>query len=209
MIIYTGHPKNGKSTFANDLTRRYCINFPNDKVLVIPLEMTQEETLGFTGGDDLQLVAERTYFVRHFGMLTASEMEEYLAVIPTLGITHVVIDHITAACTSPTDGLQTKLLDALLYTLQQACLTYGISMCVVSHVSLRGAAEGTINMADLRGSYALSQVPLCIVGVQLQESGLSRIYTVMRHRFTGKTGSFYLDYDTETRTYKEQDAGFL
>lgn len=209
MIIYTGHPKNGKSTFVNDLTRRYCINFPDDKVLVIPLEMTQEETLGFTGGDDLQLVAERTYFVRHFGMLTASEMEEYLAVIPTLGITHVVIDHITAACTSPTDGLQTKLLDALLYTLQQACLTYGISMCVVSHVSLRGAAEGTINMADLRGSYALSQVPLCIVGVQLQESGLSRIYTVMRHRFTGKTGSFYLDYDTETRTYKEQDAGFL
>jgi hypothetical protein len=209
MIIITGHPKNGKSSLTNELTRQYCINHPDDRVLVFPLEMTQEETLGFTGGDSLTHVAERTYFVSHFGMLTATEMRDYLAIIPTLGITHVVIDHITAACTSPTDGLQTKLLDALLYTLQEAALKYGVSMCVVSHVSMKGASEGTVAMGDLRGSYALSQVPLCIVGVQLQETGLSRLYTVMRHRFVGKMGSIYLDYDQTTRTYKEQDAGFI
>ena len=209
MIMLLGHPKNGKSSLANHLTLLYTQNYPDDNVLVIPLEMTQEETLGFAGGSEIQHVAERTYFVRHFGMLTASEMGEYLAVIPTLGITHVVIDHITAACTSPTDGLQTKLIDSLLYSLQAACLEYGVSMCVVSHVSLKGTLDGTIAADAGRGSYAIAQIPLCVLGVQLQESTLSRVYTITRHRYTGKSGSIYLDYDEKTHRYKEQDAGFL
>lgn len=209
MIMIAGHPKNGKSSFVNDLTRRYCLANPNDKVLVIPLEMTQEETLAFAGGADVQQVAERTYFVRHFGALSAEEMQDYLAMIPSLGITHVVIDHITAACTSATDGLQTKLLDSLLYTLQAAAGDYQVSMCVVTHVSMRGAEDGTISKVELRGSYGLAQVPLCVLGVQLQDAGLSRVYTITRHRYTGKSGSILLDYDETTRTYSEPSMGYI
>lgn len=203
LIIAAGHPKQGKSTFVADLVARHLVLYPDQRVLLIPLELTAEVTLGWVAAvmhgmpldEALAYSAARCFCVQHFGYLSPKDLTRHLRVVKRLGISLVVIDHITAACTSFDDGLQTRHLDAMLSYLKSEVNKLGVTCIAVTHVNMSGSADAMVTPNQLRGSYALAQLPDSLIGITRQEEGTSLVYSILPDRHTGRSSKFYLTFE--------------
>jgi hypothetical protein len=136
--------------------------------------------------------------IKHFGFLEIDSLEEILNAIPKMGIELLVFDHITAGATSYTDGLTTRLIDSMLSLVQAKLNEFEIPGVVVTHIS---KTQGTITSADLRGSYALAQLPSVVLAIRRCENGLSEIYTVTPDRFIGQHGKVMLEFDGNFKAF--------
>jgi hypothetical protein len=219
MIMLAGHPKAGKSTFLSALVVNYLKLSPTHKVLYIPLELSHTETLYTLASahlakplpscepeevlDAMRQLIPQLLMLRHFGYLPIEQLEETLAVIPKLGVTMLVLDHITAACTSFTDGLATRLLDSSLSYIQATLNRYQIPAIIVTHVNSSGLqSNDMLSPQHLRGSLALAQLPSVVLGVRRIDEGVTEVYTITPDRYTGKTGRIQFDYNGTFTPYK-------
>jgi hypothetical protein len=203
MLMFTGLSKAGKSTFVAGLTVNYIRNHSHiGKVLYMPLELKHGDTLYMMASqyshDDIDggraYLAEHTVMLRHFGYAELSLLDTTLKAIPKMGISLLVIDHITAACTGM-EGLATKLLDAALSLIQTRILEYNIPAIIVTHVNAGGAMSETISSQHLRGSQSLSQLPSCVLAVRRADDGITEVYSVTPDRFTGRVGRMFYEWD--------------
>lgn len=216
MMLLAGGPKNGKTTFLNQLVVKY-LEQKHGKVLLLPLELSYQRTMQSlaaiklnklqTDCSDSELeVASRSmsddlFVMRHFGFMTIKELENMLDLIPRLGVKLVVMDHITAAVTSFDSGLTTQLLDAMLSLIQSKINIYGVTAIVVSHVNRTDDEKLKISVKHLRGSNALAQIPASIWGITLIEEGVTRLHTLTVTRALGRSGEVVFDFDGQ---YEEQ-----
>ena len=196
-ILITGITKQGKSEFVIDLAVRF-IRSHSKPIMFFPLELTAYETLQRFPVDCHPYL----YFVEHFGFTEASFIEENIRACPSLGIPLVVIDHVTAAGTSFTEGLQTSAIDALVYQLKALINELDLSLVGVSHTN--ASCTGIVEMSHLRGSAALVQVPSVVLGVRRLENGVMELRSVTPDRDTGKTGriNFLFERDTGFTFYE-------
>lgn len=205
MLMFTGLSKAGKSTFVAGLTTNYIRNHSHlGKVLYMPLELKHGDTLymmasqyspeNIDGGR--AYLAEHTVMLKHFGYAELALLDSTLKAIPKMGISFLVIDHITAACTGM-EGLATKLLDAALSLIQTRILEYNIPAIIVTHVNAGGAMSETISSQHLRGSQSLSQLPACVLAVRRADDGITEVYSVTPDRFTGRVGRLFFEWDKQ------------
>jgi RecA/RadA recombinase len=208
MILIAGAPKNGKTSFVNQLVVNF-LNNNHGKVLLAPLELSYQETVQSLAAislgklltdcskDELKEaskpLSKKLFVLRHFGYLSISELRKQLDVIPKLGIKLLVLDHITAAVTSFDSGLTTQLLDSMMSLIQAKVNEYGISVIIVSHVNKTD--NDRITTKDLRGSNSLSQIPSSILGVTIIEDGVTRVHTLTVTRAIGRTGEVLFDFN--------------
>jgi hypothetical protein len=195
IVLLAGQPKAGKSSFLASLVRTYLTANPTTKVLYIPLELSIPETLLTLSPDNPLELLPQLVMMRHFGYLPIETLTEVLDTIPSLGITMLVVDHITAACTSFTEGLATKLLDASMSLVQAKLNEYGIPGLIVSHINGSVQQSDMITPQNLRGSLSLAQLPSVVLGIRRLDDGVSEVYTVTPDRYTGRTGSVRFTYD--------------
>jgi DnaB-like helicase C terminal domain/Toprim-like len=209
MIVLAGNPKAGKSTFTADLATKFIKN--HGSVLYVPLELSANETMMVLGAlnagiplseidpdrlkQSMAELAPHIYMARHFGHIPIEELDVMLRCIPHIGAKLLVIDHITAAATSFTEGLTTRLLDAMLSLIQARVNEYGIPAVIVTHVNGSGGTCDIHTPNTLRGSMSLAQLAEVVLGIRLLESGLSEVYTITTHRFTGKQGRVTLEFN--------------
>ena len=202
MLMFTGLSKAGKSTFVAGLTTNYISNHSHlGKVLYMPLELKHGDTLYMMASqyspEDIDggrsYLAEHTVMLKHFGYAELPLLDSTLKAIPKMGISLLVIDHITAACTGM-EGLATKLLDAALSLIQTRLLEYNIPAIVVTHVNAGGAMSDTISSQHLRGSQSLSQLPSCVLAVRRADDGITEVYSVTPDRYTGRVGRMFFEW---------------
>jgi replicative DNA helicase len=187
-ILLSGIAKAGKSEAAVDLTVKY-IRTHRSPVLFIPLELTMFETLERFPADCHDML----YFAEHFGYTTPEFLDENIRACSQLGVSFVVIDHISAAATSFSDGLQTTSVDALMYQLKALINELDLTLVAVSHTN--ASCTGIVEPHHLRGSAALVQVPSCIFGVRRLEDGVMELRSVVPDRDTGKLGRINFLYE--------------
>jgi AAA domain/Toprim-like len=190
-ILVSGIAKQGKSEFVVDLAVRY-IRTHRLPVMFIPLELTMYETLQRFPPDTHEFL----YFVEHFGFTTEKFIEENIRACPQLGVFLVIIDHITAAGTSFTEGLQTSAIDALVYQLKALINELDLALIGVSHTN--ASCTGIVEPHHLRGSAALIQVPSVTFGVRRLENGIMELRSVTPDRDTGQMGRINFIFERET-----------
>jgi 5S rRNA maturation endonuclease (ribonuclease M5) len=181
LIVLAGTTKQGKSEFCVDLVVKY-IREHGKPVLFIPLELTMYETL-LRFPDDCHSML---YFVKHYGATDSAFIETNVRSCVQLGVSMVVIDHITAASTSFTEGLQTTAIDALMYQLKALVNDLSLTMIAVSHTN--SSCTGVVEVQHLRGSAAICQVASVTLGLQRLEDGVTELRSVTPDRDTGKVG---------------------
>lgn len=202
MIVIAGSPKAGKSTFVADMTVKFLVN--HGKVLYIPLELSAKETTMILGAvhvgvpieelaperlmESMTALVPNLFMAKHFGHLEIDTLDAMLKAIPHMGIKMLVVDHITAAATSFTEGLTTRLLDAMLSLIQARINEYSIPAIVVTHTNASGGNTDTHSVTSLRGSMSLAQLASVVLGVRRLEQGLTEVYTITPCRHSGKQG---------------------
>lgn len=210
LFVIAGPPKSGKSSFVADLTAKFLASHEG-RVMIIPLELSYEETMQIlsaaTLGKHITLVesqdleaaeksiAERVVMARHFGYLPIDKLDAALSCIPRMGVKLVVLDHITAASTSFTEGLTVHILDAMVSLIQARLNEYGIPGIVVTHTNASGNHGEMMGVSSIRGSQSLAQLASTVLGIRRLESGLSEVYTIVPDRFVGKMGRVTFEFD--------------
>ena len=210
IIVLAGPSKHGKSSFCCDLTVNYITLHPGN-VLYIPLELSVDETMRFLGAakagvhalditdEALEQAQEglrgRLYMMKHFGEIKVDTLEEILDCIPHIGVTLVVLDHITAAATSYTEGLTTNLIDGMMSLIQAKMNKYGVAAIVVTHTNASGSGGDILTPATIRGSQSIVQLASSILGIRRLEDGLTEVYTMAPDRYSGKMGRVQFKFD--------------
>lgn len=208
LFMFTGGTKNGKSSFVIELVKRY-IQEHDSPVLIIPLELTITETMHLLAAscigarvedipqqilnDQIAELSHYVYMLEHFGELSPQYLEEAVRAGAQAGAKLVVLDHITAAATSDTEGLSVKHLDPLLYKLKALLNELGLYCLCVTHMN--GESTDRATVGTLRGSRALGQVPTAIMGVLLVDEGMTEVYSVTRNRRKGTMGKLYMEFE--------------
>lgn len=210
LFVVAGPPKSGKSSFVADLTAKFVANHTG-RVLVIPLELSCTETMQILSAatlgkhitsvsdDELEAaevqLAGRIVMARHFGFMPIDKLDAALKCIPRMGVKLVVLDHITAAATSFTEGLTVNLLDAMISLIQARLNEYGIPGIVVTHTNASGNHGEMMGVSSIRGSQSLAQLASTVLGIRRLESGLSEVYTIVPDRFVGRMGRVTFEFD--------------
>lgn len=187
-ILISGVAKAGKSEMVVELAVQY-IRSHLLPVLFVPLELTMFETLQRFPSDCHPYI----YFVEHFGSTSAAFIDDNIKACASLGASLVVIDHVSAATTSFTEGLQTTAIDALMYQLKSIANELDLTLIAVSHTN--ASCTGIVEPHHLRGSAALIQVPSEVFGVRRLEDGVTELRSVVPSRETGKMGRLNFLYE--------------
>jgi DnaB-like helicase C terminal domain/Toprim-like len=208
LIALVGPTKSGKTTFVSALTVNYMALHPG-KVLYIPLELSYDQTMQVLASlragvhiseiteeqleVERKVIAERMMMVKHYGFMPIEILEMILDVIPRSGVKLVVLDHITAAATSFTEGLTTNLLDAMMSLLTSKLSEYKVAGLVVTHIN--GSGGDLLHLGAIRGSQSIGQLSSSVLGIRRLESGLTEVYTMAPDRFTGRMGRVTFEFD--------------
>jgi archaellum biogenesis ATPase FlaH len=216
IIVLAGPTKSGKSSFTADLAVKYLQNHEG-KILYIPLELNVDETMSFIASASLGVhiseadpsiiakerarLSSRILMARHFGHLSIDKLETILQCIPYTDVKLLVLDHITMAATSFTEGLTTNLLDAMMSRIQAGINQHGISAIVVTHTNATGSGNEILSPSALRGSQSMGQLASSILGIRRLDNGQSEVYTIAPDRFTGKMGRLSLTFDGSFRAF--------
>ena len=210
IIVLAGPSKHGKSSFVCNLTVNYLRMHPG-KVLYIPLELNVDETMRFLGAahagvHSLDITAEaleesqaqlrdKLYMVKHFGQIDIPLLTELLDCIPHVGIELVVLDHITSAATSFTEGLTTALIDGMMSLFQAKFNEYGVAGIIVTHTNSTGSGGEVLAPSAIRGSQSIIQLASSVLGIRRLEDGLTEVYTISPDRFSGRMGRVTFKFD--------------
>ena len=210
IVVLAGPSKNGKSSFCCDLAVNYIRLHPG-KVLFIPLELSVDETMRFLGAayagvhaleitDEAleqaqEKIREKLFMIRHFGHMDITLLETILDCIPHMGVELVVLDHISALCTSYTEGLTTALVDGAMSLLQAKLNKYGVAAIIVTHTNSSGSGNEILAPSAIRGSQSIVQLASSVLGIRRLEDGLSEVYTISPDRYTGKMGRVQFKFD--------------
>jgi hypothetical protein len=133
--------------------------------------------------------------MKHFGEIKVDTLEELLDCIPHIGVTLVVLDHITAASTSYTEGLTTNLIDGMMSLIQAKMNKYKVAAIVVTHTNASGSGGEILTPATIRGSQSIVQLASSILGIRRLEDGLTEVYTMAPDRYSGKMGRVQFKFD--------------
>ena len=210
IIVLAGPSKHGKSSFVCDLAVNYIRLHPG-KILYIPLELNVDETMRFLGAaqagvhvlditeDALEQaqaqLRDKLYMVKHFGQIDIGLLESILDCIPHIGVDLVILDHITAAATSYTEGLTTALIDGMMSLLQAKFNQYGVAGIIVTHTNATGSGGEILTPSTIRGSQSIVQLASSILGIRRLEDGLTEVYTMAPDRFSGRMGRVTFKFD--------------
>lgn len=187
-VLISGVTKQGKSSFVVDLAVKY-IRAHSKPVMFIPLELTMYETLAHFPVDCHPYL----YFVQHFGATDEGFIAENIRACTQLGVSLVILDHLTAAGTSFTEGLQTSAIDALVYQLKALINELDLALIGVSHTN--ASCTGIVEANHLRGSAALVQVPSVTLGIRRLEDNVMELRSVTADRDTGVLGRINFLYE--------------
>lgn len=207
--VVAGGAKNGKSAFVEWMTVQ-AIKLHGMRVMYIPLELTVAETMERLGacyvGKSFTRCPPETLRQAYtelsgsllmevnFGEFSRTVLEARLDLAAQMGVQLVVLDHITAACTSVDEGLTANALDAFAYSIKAKLNEHGLSAIVVTHIN--GADSDRATASNLRGSRGLAQVPTCVFGVMAVDDGVTEVYMVTRDRRQGiKSGKVQYDFE--------------
>lgn len=211
IITIAAPSKQGKSTFAAQLTCNF-LRLHHGKVLYIPLELDVNETMQLFGSilsgvrpneiTEEQIVAatgevrDKLLVVKHFGCIAIDYLDELLHCIPHAGVKLFVLDHISGASTSFSEGLTTQLIDAMMSLIQARLNEYRVPGIIVTHVNASGSGGGILEPTAVRGSQSIVQLSTSVLGIRRLENGLSEVYTICPDRFQGLMGRVHYEFES-------------
>lgn len=210
ITLLAGKTKNGKSTFAAQLAFNYAKL--HGKVLFLSLEMKYEETmvkllevwydrkiLGVQGtfdvnmyADTIRTIASRIIFSTNIGSLDIQPLEEVTARALQAGCRLIVIDHITIATTTGTDGQSNANIDRFCMTIKNIVATSNSSALLVAQVT--DVREEFIKSHHIRGSKVQAQIANQILGITRLSNDRTQVYMLEADRFTGMKGKLELGF---------------
>lgn len=217
LLADTGIGKSTLSTFIADSASRQV------PVFFIPLEMTGTEMLlRFTemeirepvfkdpkrancSDDELEQaafsIANRVYFSKNFGSMSVEELAEAIEVATTAyDCKVVVLDHLTAAATTTSGGLEWKLVDAMITMLKSVAGKCNVSILCVSHITAPAGSKDKdgdreLQLSEARGSKGIGQNSDCVLGMRGERSSnLRTVSTLKLDRRRGEAGEVKLEY---------------
>lgn len=155
----------------------------------------------------------RFYLYDHFGSM---DVENLLARIRYLakscGATTIILDHISIVVSGTEDGDERRLIDNLMTALRSLVQELNVRLIAISHLKRpegKGHEEGArTQLSQLRGSAAIAQLSDACIGLERDQQGENRTYTLLRilkNRFTGETGeACWVKYDKDTGRLTEE-----
>lgn len=236
ITIVTGHTNSGKSAFVNNLTvqlasqgtavvaasleldrrdyrwrlmQRITGKFPFLRKEGYSLTMTVEEREhGFSVLRELPI-----YFVNHFGGMNVAEFTEIMRYAARRYHASVfVLDHLHFLCQGAGDRERFVLSEAI-HRLKLVVTELRVSLILVVHPSRHARDKESPDGTDLHGSASLEQVTDNLVTVARKrdvETGLTGMATIavkkLRRGFSGRLGSFDLDFDRPSDSFVERYA---
>lgn len=183
----------GKTTLTMEWAVVYALTYPQERVMIASLEMSNRDIarklvgiyLGVHSMHPRELQAHPNYKVAarwvadHFvllkkkGYLLVDELTDMVKAAKLYGSKFFLLDHLTAAATGP-DGLSWSGLDARAQALQAATAEENIIVVSVTHVSRRegkddGDGRKPPTLRQVRGGNGLAQNSSVVLGVYAPE----------------------------------------
>lgn len=228
LVVITAGSGMGKTTFVREIA--YSLHMSGKNVGLLMLEESNKRTLrGLVGlhlnknilvdptmADEKEvanafdgLFTDRDIALfDHFGSTDVDNVCNRIRYMARgLGVTHVVLDHISILVSGLATGDERKLIDIAMTKLRTLVQETGISLFVISHLKRpegnKGHEDGAqVHLGQLRGSHAIAQLADICIALQKPDDDELHDMTelrILKNRFTGEVGhAGTLHYDRQT-----------
>lgn len=150
----------------------------------------------------------KTFFYKHFAGITAdSLMNKLYYYARSKAVDFIVLDHLSMVISATDTNNERKAIDTLMTNLAKMVVETGVGLIQIVHLRRTSgdksfAKGGEVELTDLRGSAALEQLSWAVVGLERDQQGDGKDFSVARvlkNRTYGFTGlADKLKYDTVT-----------
>lgn len=139
----------------------------------------------------------RTFFYKHFAGITAdSLMNKLYYYARSKAVDFIVLDHLSMVISATDTNNERKAIDTLMTNLAKMVVETGVGLIQIVHLRRTGgdksfAKGGEVELTDLRGSAALEQLSWGVIGLERDQQGESKDFSVARvlkNRTYGFTG---------------------
>jgi len=149
-----------------------------------------------------------TFFYKHFAGITAdSLMNKLYYYARSKAVDFIVLDHLSMVISATDTQNERKAIDTLMTNLAKMVVETGVGLIQIVHLRRTSgdksfAKGGEVELTDLRGSAALEQLSWTVIGLERDQQGDDRDFSicrVLKNRVYGFTGiADYLKYEATT-----------
>lgn len=245
LVLVAAGSGTGKTTFVKELA--YHLHQSGEPTGLIMLEESNKRTLlGLTGIHmNKNILVDRSdtneeeitaafedlfgegknpvFLYDHFGASSVDIVAERITYMAkSLGVRHVILDHISILCTqmggAAGNGSERLLIDYAMTKLRTLVQSLGISLVVISHTRRPDGNAGhergqEVTLSHLRGSTSLAGLSDAVIALQVDpdepDSDIRHLH-ILKNRFTGERGPCQtLVYSRDTGRLLEMEVADL